>query len=793
MPTRILLRLLLLAGLAAPICAFALGIGSLEVRSALDQNFEAEIPLIVNNPAELTNLKVQLPRQQAFDMAGVERLAFMSKLRFSVQASPNGPSVIKVTSTEPIREPSFSLLVDLTWSHGHLLREFPVQLDPSLYANRHQPPPPPEPIVAPPPIAAAPAEETRPAKPSAGALPPAPPVSFEGALPYGPVKPGETLAAIARQVRPSPSIALPQMMSLLVAGNPGAFTDGNPSSLRAGAMLKVPTAQALGVPNNAAPAASPNLAAAPSSTADTSAAAPPPATETAVATTPEAPPAAVATTPAPVTESAPPPAATTATPPATPPEAPSTAAVPLSPLPASPNQPQELFPQSSLPQAGTATEPAPRTETVVPAPPAAPAAPPETAAKPPEPAKPSPKPLPVETEPTWWDNPVVWVAILLIVLAVVAVLLLPLLRRPARPKAAAAGEDMGFEQQDAAAVRASTSGSAPDLPKTRPQLRDSNSKGPLPATPAVATELQRGDESAPTRAIPKPAAKPAVASPPKPIEELLKDIDFGLEDRPLPMTGDKDSMPGLKLETKPLPDVEPSTASITREPVASPEPAPPPPAAKPELPPLTLPKSSTPPPREPPTELPSALRFDDLDFSFGDLGLEQTERPSNELPPLEMKPAGANKPAELPPLSFGDTKPLKQTPPTPGLAASSPKPADAVAPAAAPSAADLKFEFSDVTQAAGKAGSQEDLRKLEDELRGFGNGGSLGLDKMDTPLDEDSDGVIGADYVDTKLDLATTFLDMGDQVGARGLLEDVLREGDAAQKKRAGELLKKMG
>ncbi len=788
MPTRILLRLLLLAGLAAPICAFALGIGSLEVRSALDQNFEAEIPLIVNNPAELTNLKVQLPRQQAFDAVGIERLEFMSKLRFSVQTSPNGPSVIKITSIEPIREPNFNLLVDLTWSHGHLLREFPVQLDPSLYVNRRRPPPPPEPIVAPPPIVAAPAEAAKPVKPAAGALPPAPPVSFEGASPYGPVKPGETLATIARQVRPSPSIALPQMMSILVAGNPGAFTDGNPSSLRAGAMLKVPTAQALGVSNNAAPAAP----AAPPSTADaTAATVPAAAAETAALPAPEAPPATAATTtPAPAAEAAPP-----AVPPVAPPEAPSTAAVPLASLPASPDQPRELFPQSSLPQTSASTPPAEPAAPAQPIQPAAPAAPVETAAKPPEPAKPSPasKPLPLETEPAWWGNPVVWVAILLIVLAVVAVLLLPLLRRPARPKAAVAGEGADLEQQEAAVARAATSGSAPDLPKTRPQLRDPNSKRPLPATPAAATEPPREGAAASTKAVPKPdaAAKPAAASPPKPIEELLKDIDFGLEDRPPPMTSGKGATPGLKLETKPLPDVEPSTASITREPAAPPEPTPPPPVAKPELPPLTPPPrgSSPPPPKDPPTELPSALRFDDLDFSFGDLGLEQTERPSNELPPLEMKPAGAKKPTELPPLSFGDAKPSA------GPAVGSPKPADSAAPAAAPAAADLKFEFSDVTQAAGKTGSQEELRKLEEELRGFGVGdGTLSLGKMDVSLGQDSDsGVIGADYVDTKLDLATTFLDMGDQVGARSLLEDVLREGDAAQKKRAGELLKKMG
>ena len=73
MPTRILIRLSLLAGLVAPLCAFALGVGPLEVRSALNQNFEAEIPLISSNPVELIGLTAQVPRQQEFDWAGVER------------------------------------------------------------------------------------------------------------------------------------------------------------------------------------------------------------------------------------------------------------------------------------------------------------------------------------------------------------------------------------------------------------------------------------------------------------------------------------------------------------------------------------------------------------------------------------------------------------------------------------------------------------------------------------------------------------------------------------------------
>ena len=49
------------------------------------------------------------------------------------------------------------------------------------------------------------------------------------------------------------------------------------------------------------------------------------------------------------------------------------------------------------------------------------------------------------------------------------------------------------------------------------------------------------------------------------------------------------------------------------------------------------------------------------------------------------------------------------------------------------------------------------------------------------------------DYVETKLDLASAYLEMGDQVGARSLLDEVLREGDATQKERAKAFLKKLG
>lgn len=749
MPTRILLRLFLLAGLAAPLCAFALGVGQLEVRSSLNQIFEAEIPLIISNPAELTGLTVRLPRQQDFDRAGVERLELLSKLRLSVRTPPGGPNVIKVTSVEPIREPNFNLLLELTWPRGRLIREFPVQLDPELYANRRPPPLPSAPIVTPPPIAVAPPVQKFPATP---VLPPAPPVSFKGASFYGPVKPGETLAAVARRVRPSPAVNVPQMMAILIAGNPEAFANGNPNTLRAGATLKVPNPQAMGMMGMtgtpATPPAAPGLAVI----------TPPPVEPTA----PE-PPIAPLLEPAPVP--APPPLA------AEPPAPPATATAPQIPSASQPEtapppflspaeQPREIVPQASIPQpvespppvASTMPEPAPM-------PAVAPPQQPAPATKPP-----APQPV-VDNEISWMSNPVVWVAIALIVLAIGSVLLLPLLRRPARPKILATTAESAAAPADSGTAEVTT---------TRTQIREPRSARSQPIAPglaAMAAGLLRGAAPTPqptTRLLLKdhdeagPASKPVVTPAPKPIGELLKDMDFGLNRVQTAVASNNGTAPDIKA---PLFEAEPPTASITRRPVN-------PFAAASPGEPATKPVESSPFQAE---ELPSELRLDGMDFDFGDLGLEKTARPQ---------------PVDLPPLEMGrgalDSKPIP--PPSPGFAGQ--KAAAPLVKPAPPALQDLKFEFADVTQEYGKSGGSDDPLRLDAELQDFG-GDTLSLGKM--AVESGGRAEASADYVETKLDLATAYLDMGDQVGARSLLDDVLNEGDAAQKQRAGALLKQLG
>ncbi|MDH5622577.1 MAG: hypothetical protein OEY74_10895, partial [Gammaproteobacteria bacterium] len=62
---------------------------------------------------------------------------------------------------------------------------------------------------------------------------------------------------------------------------------------------------------------------------------------------------------------------------------------------------------------------------------------------------------------------------------------------------------------------------------------------------------------------------------------------------------------------------------------------------------------------------------------------------------------------------------------------------------------------------------------------------SLGPDDMSSDLHE----ARTMTEVGTKLDLARAYVDMGDPAGARSILEEVLDEGDSAQKQQAQRLL----
>jgi len=106
----------------------------------------------------------------------------------------------------------------------------------------------------------------------------------------------------------------------------------------------------------------------------------------------------------------------------------------------------------------------------------------------------------------------------------------------------------------------------------------------------------------------------------------------------------------------------------------------------------------------------------------------------------------------------------------------------------------LNFDFEPTTQSPPRKDEDSPLTQFPDLDFALDEGSAPPAeqveDKDDRPISAMS--ASAEDYVETKLDLATAYLEMGDPVGARTLLEEVLQEGNVKQKERAEQFMAKL-
>lgn len=206
---------------------------------------------------DVAEMKVTLASQEAYARAGLERHYSLSKLRFSPQQKEDGSFVIKVTSSEPIREPFLDFMIEVHWPQGRMQREFTVLLDPpanfqeSEASNEELPEAEPYPRSYERPIQRQPAADPvvrpkpprRPAATQANVIEtPQTPVEtgpITGSQ-YGPVNRNETLWSIAKQFNQDASISQQKMLSALYKANPHAFYRNNINALKAGETITIP-------------------------------------------------------------------------------------------------------------------------------------------------------------------------------------------------------------------------------------------------------------------------------------------------------------------------------------------------------------------------------------------------------------------------------------------------------------------------------------------------------------------------------------------------------------------------
>jgi len=245
--TGILPRLLALTLCIFPSALFALGLGDIRLKSALNEPLDAEIELVSATPDELASLRATLASRETFSRYGLERPNFLSSIEFRVGRGDDGRNVLFVRSRESVSEPFLTFLVEVNWSRGRLLREYTLLLDPPVYMPGGE-------QQAQAPVAAPEAgagtttsgEVARPTQPSVSeqAAPsvsrPSPSMqarmSDDGTYT---VRRNDTLYQIARDLRPGSASELNRMMIALYRANPEAFR-GNMNELRAGAILRQP-------------------------------------------------------------------------------------------------------------------------------------------------------------------------------------------------------------------------------------------------------------------------------------------------------------------------------------------------------------------------------------------------------------------------------------------------------------------------------------------------------------------------------------------------------------------------
>jgi len=283
LPARKLLGTVIAATLFIPTSGFTLGLGEIEVNSALNQKLSADIELLSTTVEDTENIIIKLASRKAFTRAGLDRPYALNDLRFKAEII-NGVPHIKVSSSSPIREPFLNFLVEVDWPNGHLLREYTVLLDPPVFMTQAVRAPtqqattdsrptsgtiystpvapataaPTYQYQAPAPVVQQPVKQPRvqaaPAVRQPAVRQPVvqqpvqpqviqqqvqavwnPPVASE----YK-VKKGDTAWGLAESMRPDQSISVEQMMVAMLRHNPESFIDGNINGLRRGYVLRVP-------------------------------------------------------------------------------------------------------------------------------------------------------------------------------------------------------------------------------------------------------------------------------------------------------------------------------------------------------------------------------------------------------------------------------------------------------------------------------------------------------------------------------------------------------------------------
>ncbi|WP_369921737.1 FimV/HubP family polar landmark protein [Marinomonas polaris] len=210
--------------------SYALELGELTSQSNLGKPYRGKIEL--SDVGSLTNndILIRLGSESEFRQAGFAQTRVLSQLKFDV-VREGGNLVVAVSSDQPLRVDELHFILAARWPSGQVVREYQTPLNQSALVKKSQ-----KEVVQSTPVASVTSASNQSVFRQAT-------IDAEKMSPKGQlnVVKGNTLWSIAGQNRPTNQLTIYQTMMAIQALNKDAFYSDNINLLKEGAILRLPT------------------------------------------------------------------------------------------------------------------------------------------------------------------------------------------------------------------------------------------------------------------------------------------------------------------------------------------------------------------------------------------------------------------------------------------------------------------------------------------------------------------------------------------------------------------------
>ncbi len=230
--------------------AAALSLGRITVQSALGEPLQAEVEIPEINAEEAASLKVTIALPDAFRAAGLDYNPAMASLQVTLQRRTDGRAYIRISGDKAINDPFVDMILETRWASGRIVRDYTLLFDPPKDRQAAQT------VLTPAQVAAQPLAQRPPApivvKPQPRQAPTSVLADPRQSIPVQAenkklndantvaVNQGDTAGKIAANIKPA-SVSLDQMLVAMLRSNPNAFIGQNINRIKAGAVIDIPT------------------------------------------------------------------------------------------------------------------------------------------------------------------------------------------------------------------------------------------------------------------------------------------------------------------------------------------------------------------------------------------------------------------------------------------------------------------------------------------------------------------------------------------------------------------------